>query len=363
MNDDNNWRNRPENEDGQGHEQEPRSSIGITEENVGLAAGNSRDEGAGRVDSPSYAYAPGTSAVIHKATSIAVALNHAEITVAHLIAAIMLTPGAVDPFNEGRLNRALAPLNTEIALEAALKLLLQNIKSHTGEQTETPLRSRELNDLFRRAAKFVLERAPEHRQIEVSDILRVIAEEEPAENFRHLITGKSVPSLGDLTEAVDGIKQATFTGMTAVKFSAEELRRSLESHVKEFKDVVCVPEENRPAPSSVFPRPDGALGLELAGPPIQNTVLRLRDVVAAVDKNRSTTDMRLSALTSSVDKLGLVTASTATELGTMQAEAARLQHACFKALAFTRLFAIVAVSALVATAVIGLVAGYKVWNL
>jgi hypothetical protein len=176
-----------------------------------------------------------------------------------------------------------------------------------------------------------------------------------------------VPSLGDLTEAVvklnDSIKQMTFTGLGAVKLSVEELRRSLESHAKEFKDVVSATEENRLAPSSMFPRPDEPLGLEPPRPPIQNTVLKLRDVVAAVDKSRLATDMRLSAMASSVEHLGLATASTATRLDTMQAEAASLQHACSKALALSRLFAIAAVSALFAIAVIGLVVGYRVWNL
>ena len=362
MNDQSNWWNRPMNEGGQGHEQEPRSNGGKTE-NAGPAAGTSRDEGAERVDLPSYGYAPGTSTVIHKATSISVALNHAEITVAHLLAAIMLTPGAVDPFNEGRLNRALAPLNTEIALEAALKLLLQNIKSHTGEQTETPLRSRELNDLFRRAGKFVLERAPEHRELEVADILKVIAEVEPAEESRDLVMGRPMPSLGDVFQAVvkidDSIKQMTFTGLGAVKFSIEELRRLLENHMREFKDVVSAPQENRPALGSIFPRPDEPFGLELPRPTTENSVLKLRDVVAAVDKNRSATDMRLSVLASSMEKL----VSAATKLDTVQAEAASLQHACSRALALSRLSAIAAVSTLVAIAVTGLAVGYKIWNL
>jgi hypothetical protein len=364
MNDESNWWNRARNENAQAHEQEPRSG-GERTESAGLAAGKSRDEGAERVDLPSYGYAPGTSAVIHKATSIAVSLNHAEITVAHLIAAIMLTPGAVDPFNEGRLNRALAPLNPEIALEGALRLLLQDIKCHTGEQTETPLRSRELNDLFRGAAKFVIERAPEHRELEVADILKVIAEVEPVKDY--LVEGKPVPSLGDLNEAVlkldDSIKQMTFTGLGAVQFSVEEVRRSLENHAKEFKDVVSAPEENRPVPGSMFPRPEEPFGIGPTRPTIENTVLKLRDIVAAVDKNRSATDTRLSALVSSVDKLGLVTASAATRFDTMQAEAASLQEACSKALALSRVFAIAAASALVAIAVIGLAVGYKVWNL
>src|SRR5262245_37969339 len=81
-----------------------------------------------------YAHGLDTRAVWEKAIAIGMALNHTELTVAHLIAAIALTPKAADPFNNSRLKKGSEPLNIEKALQASLNFLVKHVKSHTGEQ-------------------------------------------------------------------------------------------------------------------------------------------------------------------------------------------------------------------------------------
>jgi len=303
-------------------------------------------------DQPEYAHAADTSAVLDKAVAIAHALNHSELTIAHLIAAIALTPRAADPFNHGRLKRGAAPLNIERALQASLKFLLKHVKSHTGEQAKPPLRSREVKDVFYRASEFVVERAAQHRNIEISDALKVLVETELSESFRQLLLDDSGPTMSTLLETIEklgeSLKQTNFSAAGTLTFSIDAIRRALDNHVANFKDVVSAAAA---IPSPRYGDPS-AFASDQIRPATETDFVKLRDIVAAVDKVRVTSDLRLGTIIAALEKMDATLAAHSAALAKANAEIASLRTVCSIVLTIT------AVLALSTIAVIGLV-GYK----
>jgi hypothetical protein len=135
----------------------------------------------------------------------------------------------------------------------------------------------------------------------------------------------------------------------------ERTCQAVESHVKHFKEVVSAEDENRP---SQIPKFESLITREVVRPTGESSGLKLRDIVAAVDKNRSATDLRLATLTSSVDKLGVATAE---RLEILHAEAASLQNAYFKMLSQTKLFATTVASVLAVILGVCMFVVYKVY--
>jgi hypothetical protein len=332
--------------------------------NENSAAGLGHDRAAtasGRQEE--YAYASDTLEVVDKARAIRAALDHPALTVAHLIAAITSVPSAADRFSMLRFRDEPSLLNSAHARQAALKYLLTYGGAESGEMVEL-FGPNALEKVFSVATSSALKRAPEHRRVELGDILKVMTETEQADRFRPLLLGEPMPSLGKLSEAVvsveDSIRQLSRDELGAMKFLMEKTHRAVESHVKDFKEVVSAEEENRSGQSS---RLDSIFATEPARPNAESNALKLRDIVASVEKNRSATDLRLATLVSVVDKLGAVTVSNSEKLGTVDAKAASLQEICSKTLARVRTLAITAGLALAAIVVFCVLVGYKAYPL
>jgi hypothetical protein len=326
-------------------------------ENSGTGLGHDRAATtSGRQEE--YAYASDTLEVVEKARAIRAALDHPALTVAHLIAAITSVPSAADRFSMLRFRDEPSLLNSAHARQAALKYLLTYGGAESGEMVEL-FGPSALEKVISVATSSALKRAPEHRSVELGDILKVMTETELANKFRPLLLGEPMPSLGKVTETVeridDSIRQLTENELGGMRLSMERTCQAVESHVKHFKEVVSAEDENRP---SQIPKFESLITTEVVRPTGESSGLKLRDIVAAVDKNRSATDLRLATLTSSVDKLGVATAE---RLEILYAEAASLQNAYFKMLSQTKLFATTVASVLAVILGVCMFVVYKVY--
>jgi hypothetical protein len=306
------------------------------------------------------AYVADTSEVLKKANDIKDALDHSELTIAHFIAAITSSPTAANRFNKLRLNGGSETLNSVQARQACFNYLLAKL----DDKAEESLGHSALREVFSRAEKLASERAYEHQRVELGDVLKVMTETELADKFRPLLLGEPMPSLGKLSEAVvrveDSIRQLSRDELGALKFLIEKTHRAVESHARDFKEVASAEEENRPGQIS---RLDSSFPSESARPNAESSVLKLKDIVTSVEKNRSATDLRLATVASVVDKLGTLTVSNSEKLGTVDAKVASLQEVCSKTLARLRTLAITAGLALAALVVFCALLGYKAYPL
>jgi hypothetical protein len=291
-----------------------------------------------------YAYGLDTRNVWDKAIAIGTALNHTELTVAHLIVAIALTPKAADPFNNSRLKKGSEPFNIEKALQASLNFLVKNVKSHTGEQTKTPFRSREIKDVFRRASEFVVERATQNRNVEISDALKVVIESEQANNFKHLLLSDSEPSTAKLLEAIErlseSIRLAGGCGAGILMPGLEDIRSALNRLVANFKEV---------ASAAVSPREPSMSILDQIRAGTENDFVKLKEIVAAVEKSRAAI---VASVASAVDRSDAALTTYGASLANANVEIAGLKALCSRVLILT---AVLGVSTI---ALVGLVA-YK----
>jgi hypothetical protein len=131
---------------------------------------------------PTFSFAIDAAAVMAKANDIAVALNHTERTMAHVIAGIALRPDAAELFNKCRLSDgAIQPgsstvsLSADQALRACLRYIEDNVKSQSDERKADLPFSQDVRELLSRAEHLANDRSPDLRKIGVGDILEVIS--------------------------------------------------------------------------------------------------------------------------------------------------------------------------------------------
>jgi hypothetical protein len=324
-----------------------------------VTSGDSRTDGP---DLEGMAYASDARAVLRKANDIAVALNHTERKLAHVIAAIALREDAARRFNKVQLSNG-----ERLSSEHALKACLEFFQSHAGlpekeSRREVPL-SIDVDNVITSAKKAASLRAPEHRNVEINDILAAMADAEDSE-LRRLLLGRPLPSLSKLIEVAtkidDDVKQMTIIDLREIRVAIANLRTALESHAAEFQNMVSAADEIRGSIGTVFQRPGDSVVLASASATPPATIVKLKKILEAVEKVAGAVDsglraieQKLMAVTAEVKMLGVATAS-----NTLQIENLRL--ICSRTLArTTAVLAITALSGLATIGLIGLVVGYR----
>jgi ATP-dependent Clp protease ATP-binding subunit ClpA len=265
-------------------------------------------------------------------------LNHAERTMAHVIAGIALRADAAERFNKCRVSSgaiqfgsSAVSLDSGRALQACLRYIEENVKSRSEERrVDLPL-SQDVRDVLGRAQQIANER--EQRQIEVGDILQAITEPELYSRMRHLLLGSSSPSLSDIAQ---DLRQIAF-GIAEVRNSAvgpafvdalTQMQAALQGHMTKFDDVVSATEPSRP-----FPAVHTSMFNEVRGVPDHGTI-KLRNLSSALDEIRGGSQKQEE------------------ELDQIDGRIKALEGLCLK------LMAIAGVSALAAVLLLGVV-GYK----
>ncbi len=311
-----------------------------------------------RTDDPdleAIAYASDARAVLRKANDIAVALNHTERKLAHVIAAMALSEDAAGRFNKIRLSNG-----EQLSSKQALQACLEFFQSHVGPpereaRRQVPL-SIDVDSVIMSAKESAARRAPEHRRVEISDILMAMAGAEDSE-LRRLLLGKPLPSLSTLIEVAtkidDNVKHMIFIDLREIRVAIADLRAVLERHGAEFQNVVSAADENRVSTGSPIQRVGDPI---TSVPTLPAKTVRLKDILDAVEKIGGGLDSRLlaleqklAALLGKVETLGVATAGNMTQIE-------KLGLICSKILARTTVILIVAaLSGLATIAIIGLI--------
>jgi hypothetical protein len=251
MNEESNWWDGPGRENTREDKEQPSSRSNRTS-NEESAADHALPHGKNDLppNPPNYCFAADALAVVKKANDIAIALNHTERTMAHVIAGMALRADAASRFNKCRLNggatqigSSVTSLSSERALQACLRFMQEKVKSHSEEQTADLPFSQEAHDVFIQAEALANARTLELRKIEVGDILRAMTEGEVSGNLRPLLLGHATPSLSDIAHELRRLEHSiievkTFNDGPSAANSLNQLRIGLDAHLAKYDDVV-----------------------------------------------------------------------------------------------------------------------------
>ena len=341
-----NWA-KSERNDEAGREKEERQSA-IEEPRSESASATSEAELGGTGGGPppklpTFSFAIDAAAVMAKANDIAVALNHTERTMAHVIAGIALRPDAAELFNKCYLNNkaiqagsSTVALSADQALRACLRYVEENVKSQSDEQkTDLPF-SQDVRELLGRAEDIANDRSPDLRKIGVGDILEVISGPDLWSRVKPVLRGS--PSLSEISQHLHRIE----LGIAEVKNGAElagfvagianainQMQTVLRGHISKLNDVVSATEPSR-------------------------TSLEMHPVVseAGLASPRTDETIKLRNITSALVEIGGGSKKQEAELVRVHVRIEALERLCLK------MMAIAGISALAALLLLGIVS-YK----
>jgi methyl-accepting chemotaxis protein len=279
------------------------------------AADTQAHETNGDVDLSNIPLARDASIVRDKAYKIGMALNHTALEMAHVIAAITLTPDAADRLSEARLNGG-EQLSSERALQACLDFFQGNAKlSHREEWKDALPPSQDVSKLFNRAQRIALQRAPEHQKVEVNDILKAMTQTELAVRCRPYLLGDATLSIDDVARTVEQLgertRQANTEGVGIVTDAIDRVRKALESHVDTFKEVVSATDHTRPMGSFQSVRYGDAI-VDPIRPPAGSETVKLREIASTVKSlslGANSDSMALKEVAIAIDNVRATTAN------------------------------------------------------
>jgi hypothetical protein len=239
MNENLDWWKFPRSASTQGDRQDPQRSEGTESERpVAVTGPQLLGGGNGGPPPPSnYNFTQDALAVMQKANAIAIALNHTERTMAHVIAGVALRPDAALRFNSCHINNgsthltsSTTPLNAELALQACLDFIKTDVKSHNEERIEDLPFSRDACDILAQAEQLAFNRSSELQKIEVNDILEVLTKTELPTRLRRLVFAQSEPSLTELMQVLRSIDFSVEESKREAKNDADRLHARIDAH-------------------------------------------------------------------------------------------------------------------------------------
>jgi hypothetical protein len=330
-----------EKEERQSASEEPlsESTLATSESELGGAGGGPPPK------NPTFSFAIDAAAVMAKANDIAVALNHTERTMAHVIAGIALRPDAAELFNKCHLsNGAIQPesgtvaLSADQALRACLRYIEENVKSQSDERKADLPFSQDVRELLGRAEHIANDRSPDLRKIGVGDILEVIGGPDLWSRVKPVLLGSSSPSLSEISQHLHRIELAIAevkNGAGMAGFAAgianviNQMQAVLRGHMSKFNDVVSATEPSR-------------------------TSLEMHSIVSetGLASPRADETIKLRNITSALVEIGGGSKKQEEELVQVNIRIEALEGLCLK------MMAIAGVSALAALLLLGVV-GYK----
>jgi hypothetical protein len=256
MNEDSDWWDGPGNDNTPSNQGEESNKGDGMANGGGAATAHALPYGRNDIP-PNYCFAEDALAVVKKANDIAVALNHAERTMAHVIAGMALRADTANRLNKCRLNGgtmsfggSVTSLSSERALQACLRFMQERIKSQSEEQSADLPFSQDAHEVFVQAEALANARSAELRKIEVGDILRALTEGESFSNLRPLLHGLPTLSLNDIAQELRRLHHSitevkTFGDGPSAADILSQLRPTIDAHLLKYDDVVAAADYTR----------------------------------------------------------------------------------------------------------------------